>query len=326
QSGAANEIRLVKVSDTEYEGRVGGAAGTLAFEVTIDSNTGAVTVTQFATLEHTTDGSSAAAHDDALSLGGAAGIRVVQTVTDADGDTDAATSANALNITFEDDGPKADAKAGAVAGAVLDESPAEGGLNNPVTIAASAIAGLFETPDYGADGLGSVAYSLSGTDGAGTGLWLTGQSGAANEIRLVKVSDTEYEGRVGGAAGTLAFEVTIDSNTGAVTVTQFATLEHTTDGSSAAAHDDALSLGGAAGIRVVQTVTDADGDTDAATSANALNITFEDDGPVVDMALKAGAALTLDETKGVKAGDANANDEAVSLDANDIGYAKLVGS
>ncbi|HDO8159181.1 TPA: hypothetical protein P5L37_003044, partial [Legionella pneumophila] len=98
------------------------------------------------------------------------------------------------------------------------------------------------------------------------------------------------------------------------------------DGSSAAAHDDALSLGGAAGIRVVQTVTDADGDTDAATSANALNITFEDDGPVVDMALKAGAALTLDETKGVKAGDANANDEAVSLDANDIGYAKLVGS
>ncbi|WP_374152206.1 enhanced entry virulence factor RtxA [Legionella pneumophila] len=326
QSGAANEIRLVKVSDTEYEGRVGGAAGTLAFEVTIDSNTGEVTVTQFATLEHTTDGSSAAAHDDALSLGGAAGIRVVQTVTDADGDTDAATSANALNITFEDDGPKADAKAGAVAGATLDESPAEGGLNNPVTIAASAISGLFETPDYGADGLGSVAYSLSGADGAGTGLWLTGQSGAANEIRLVKVSDTEYEGRVGGAAGTLAFEVTIDSNTGEVTVTQFATLEHTTDGSSAAAHDDALSLGGAAGIRVVQTVTDADGDTDAATSANALNITFEDDGPVVDMALKAGAALTLDETKGVKASDANANDEAVSLDANDIGYAKLVGS
>nr|WP_106221207.1 enhanced entry virulence factor RtxA [Legionella pneumophila] len=296
QSGAANEIRLVKVSDTEYEGRVGGAAGTLAFEVTIDSNTGAVTVTQFATLEHTTDGSSAAAHDDALSLGGAAGIFVVQTVTDADGDTDAATSANALNISFEDDGPKADAKAGAVAGAVLDESPAEGGLNNPVTIAASAIAGLFETPDYGADGLGSVAYSLSGTDGAGTGLWLTGQSGAANEIRLVKVSDTEYEGRVGGAAGTLAFEVTIDSNTGAVTVTQFATLEHTTDGSSAAAHDDALSLGGAAGIFVVQTVTDADGDTDAATSANALNISFEDDGPKADAKAGAVAGAVLDES------------------------------
>ncbi|MFO3073684.1 DUF5801 repeats-in-toxin domain-containing protein, partial [Legionella pneumophila serogroup 1] len=197
---------------------------------------------------------------------------------------------------FEDDGPKADAKAGAVAGAVLDESPAEGGLNNPVTIAASAIAGLFETPDYGADGLGSVAYSLSGTDGAGTGLWLTGQSGAANEIRLVKVSDTEYEGRVGGAAGTLAFEVTIDSNTGAVTVTQFATLEHTTDGSSAAAHDDALSLGGAAGIRVVQTVTDADGDTDAATSANALNITFEDDGPKADAKAGAVAGAVLDES------------------------------
>ncbi|MFO8778317.1 DUF5801 repeats-in-toxin domain-containing protein [Legionella pneumophila serogroup 1] len=76
----------------------------------------------------------------------------------------------------------------------------------------------------------------------------------------------------------------------------------------------------------MQTVTDADGDTDAATSANALNITFEDDGPVVNMAVKAGAALTLDETKGVKAGDANANDEAASADANDIGYAKLVGS
>jgi len=39
---------------------------------------------------------------------------------------------------------------------------------------------------------------LSATDGAQTGLWLTGETGAANEILLVKVSDTQWEGHVVG--------------------------------------------------------------------------------------------------------------------------------
>ncbi|HAT8643147.1 TPA: flagellar hook-length control protein FliK, partial [Legionella pneumophila subsp. pneumophila] len=266
QTTNGTPINLFLESNGDITGRAGDTVAPALFAIRMNPNTGAISVAQYGPIKQFDTNS----HDEAVDLTGR--ISAVVTAKDSDGDVSNVEIPIGQLIIFEDDGPKADAKAGAVAGAVLDESPAEGGLNNPVTIAASAIAGFFETPDYGADGLGSVAYSLSGADGAGTGLWLTGQSGAANEIRLVKVSDTEYEGRVGGGAGTLAFEVTINSGTGEVTVTQFATLEHTIDGSSAAAHDDALSLGGAAGIRVVQTVTDADGDTDAATSANALNI------------------------------------------------------
>src|SRR6185295_6489483 len=219
-SGAANEIKLVKVSDTVYEGREGGGSGALAFTVSINGSSGQVTVQQNATLEHTTDGNTPAAYDDSLSLGGAAAISVVQKVTDGDGDFDTATSANALSISFKDDGPDASPKAEVTGSTVLDET---GGLDT-VTISASDIANLFNAPVYGADGAGSATYALSATDGAGTGLWLTGHSGAANEIKLVKVSDTVYEGREGGGSGALAFTVSINGSSGQVTVQQNATL------------------------------------------------------------------------------------------------------
>ncbi|HAU1629848.1 TPA: flagellar hook-length control protein FliK, partial [Legionella pneumophila] len=219
QTTDGTPINLFLESNGDITGRAGDIGAPAVFAIRMNPNTGAISVAQYGPIKQFDTNS----HDEAVDLTGR--ISAVVTAKDSDGDESNAEIPIGQLIIFEDDGPKADAKAGAVAGAVLDESPAEGGLNNPVTIAASAIAGLFETPDYGADGLGSVVYSLSGADGAGTGLWLTGQSGAANEIRLVKVSDTEYEGRVGGGAGTLAFEVTINSGTGEVTVTQFATLE-----------------------------------------------------------------------------------------------------
>ncbi|MFO2938616.1 enhanced entry virulence factor RtxA, partial [Legionella pneumophila serogroup 1] len=310
QTTDGTPINLFLEANGDITGRGGDNNAPVLFAIRMNPNTGSITVAQYDSIKQF-DTSN---YDEAVDLTGR--ISAVVRVTDGDGDVSNAEIPIGQRIIFEDDGPKADAKAGAVAGAVLDESPAEGGLNNPVTIAASAIAGLFETPDYGADGLGSVAYSLSGADGASTGLWLTGQSGAANEIRLVKVSDTEYEGRVGGGTGTLAFEVTIDSNTGEVTVTQFATLEHTTDGSSAAAHDDALSLGGAAGIFVVQTVTDADGDTDAATSANALNISFEDDGPVASTNKLTGVVDEDGLAGGIAGGTGDVAGQAVAASGN----------
>src|SRR5262249_50727512 len=147
------------------------------------------------------------------------------------------------------------AKAVAAPAATLDESPpapAGDGVNS-VAIPAADIAALFATPSPGADGLGSLSYTLSGTAGAKTGLWLTGKSAAADEILLVKVSDTQWEGRQGGAGGTLAFTVAINGSTGAVTVSRStATLEHKVDGSDAAAYDDALTLAATADLYVVQ--------------------------------------------------------------------------
>ncbi|MEM0554976.1 VWA domain-containing protein, partial [Aeromonas sp. SE22] len=180
-----------------------------------------------------------------------------------------------LDIAFKDDGPSASAKAAVSAGATLDET---GGFD-AVDISSSVISGLFNAPVYGTDGAGSVQYSLSATAGARTGLWLAGQSGSASEIKLVAVANG-YEGWTGGStSGTKAFSVLIDSS-GKVTVTQYAALEHGVDGSSASDHDDSVSLASAAAIKVVQTVTDRDGDSTTATSASGLDITFKDDGPI----------------------------------------------
>ncbi|HIE39866.1 MAG TPA: hypothetical protein EYP76_00345, partial [Thiomicrorhabdus sp.] len=100
------EIILVQTA-TGYEGRAGGAGGTLAFTVSINSATGETTVTQNAALDHPVSGSTATDHDDVLTLN--SHIKVVQTITDGDGDTATATSTNALDITFKDDGPTAGA-------------------------------------------------------------------------------------------------------------------------------------------------------------------------------------------------------------------------
>ncbi|MGN5221379.1 retention module-containing protein [Aeromonas veronii] len=297
QSGSASEIKLVAVANG-YEGWTGGStSGTKAFSVLMDGN-GKVTVTQYAALEHGVDGSSASDHDDSVSLAAAAAIKVVQTVTDRDGDSTTATSASGLDIAFKDDGPSASAKAAASAGATLDET---GGFD-AVDITSSAISGLFNTPVYGADGSGSVQYSLSATAGAGTGLWLAGQSGSASEIKLVAVANG-YEGWTGGStSGTKAFSVLMDGN-GKVTVTQYAALEHGVDGSSASDHDDSVSLAAAAAIKVVQTVTDRDGDSTTATSASGLDIAFKDDGPSASAKAAASAGATLDETGGFDAVD-----------------------
>jgi hypothetical protein len=161
---------LVKVSALKYEGHEGDAAGTLAFTIEINGTTGKVTVTQAQTLEHTTDGSSAAAHDDSVALGDLAAIKVVQKVTDGDGDFDTATSTDALVIKFEDDGPDAANDTDAVG---ADEAEAvgnvitgvsENGVGGPDTVGAdgAAVTAIFSENESNA---GSVGAVLSGEFG-----------------------------------------------------------------------------------------------------------------------------------------------------------------
>src|SRR5207237_8812610 len=74
------------------------------------------------------------------------------------------------------DGPKAAAKAAVTGSVLLDESDGTGfgvdGIHS-ATITAATIAGLFETPAYGADGSGGTTYKLSATDGDLEGLQLS---------------------------------------------------------------------------------------------------------------------------------------------------------
>ncbi|WP_406596033.1 DUF5801 repeats-in-toxin domain-containing protein [Aeromonas veronii] len=266
---ATGQDILLYLESGSVVGRVGGSSGSVAFTLSVNSS-GEVTLDQVRAIAHTPNSGP----DQESSLLSANLVQLVGTITDKDGDSQSASVDLGSAISFKDDGPSASAKAAASAGATLDET---GGFDS-VDITSSAISGLFNTPEYGADGSGSVQYSLSATAGAGTGLWLEGQSGSASEIKLVAVANG-YEGWTGGStSGTKAFSVRIDSS-GKVTVTQYAALEHGVDGSSASDHDDSVSLAAAAAIKVVQTVTDRDGDSTTATSASGLNIAFKDDGP-----------------------------------------------
>ncbi|VXA84932.1 conserved hypothetical protein [Aeromonas veronii] len=261
---ATGEQVQLSMNGSILEGRT-ATTGQLVFSLTVDSS-GKVTLDQLRAVVHPTSDP-----DEATFLG-SGHVNLTLTVTDKDGDHASGVLDIGKVISFKDDAPSASAKAAASAGATLDET---GGFD-AIDITSSAISGLFNTPEYGADGSGSVQYSLSATAGAGTGLWLEGQSGSASEIKLVAVANG-YEGWTGGStSGTKAFSVRIDSS-GKVTVTQYAALEHGVDGSSASDHDDSVSL--AAAIKVVQTVTDRDGDSTTATSASGLNIAFKDDGP-----------------------------------------------
>ncbi|QBR83915.1 VWA domain-containing protein [Legionella israelensis] len=224
-------------------------------------------------------------------------------------------------VNIEDDVPIAIPKPGTVTTS-LDESALmpEGDGVHIATIPANKISDLFETPKFGADENGTVTYSLKAVDDAPTGLWFTGESAITEEIRLIKVSDDQYAGRRGGDGGKLAFTVQINNTTGEVTVTLTNDVAlHHPDASN---HDDALTLANSAAIHVVQTVTDGDGDSTSATSTNPLQISFEDDGPTLDITASDNVLL-LDESTG---GAPNENDETLSTDPNDIGYAKLSAS
>lgn len=88
------------------------AGGAKVFAAYIDE-LGQVWLVQFEAIAHNIDGATSAAHDDAISV--LADIRVVLSLTDADGDTVSAWSNTPLKLTFQDDGPKAYDNADAVA-------------------------------------------------------------------------------------------------------------------------------------------------------------------------------------------------------------------
>ncbi|MGY3921450.1 retention module-containing protein, partial [Aeromonas eucrenophila] len=133
----------------------GSANGVNYFTLTINPATGAVTLNLLDNVWHGDTGN----HDDSVSLTLNSGVlTLVQTVTDSDGDSAKASLDLGVSgiFRFEDDGPSASAKAEVSAGVTLDET---GGFDT-ADISAASISGLFNAPVYGADGAGSVQYSL----------------------------------------------------------------------------------------------------------------------------------------------------------------------
>ncbi|WP_188860123.1 retention module-containing protein, partial [Marinobacterium nitratireducens] len=307
--GAGTEIVL------NQSGNVitGSADGADYFTISVDSGTGEVTFTQLKNIHHSDFGND----DDTatLTLSSANLLKLVQTVTDADGDTDSAeVNLGAGVFSIEDDGPDARVNADAALDAlVLDESPVgeeTDGDSDPVgrnSVTADFSDNFVTTIDYGTDGPSvspdPVVYSLvlTGTNVA-SGLFALGVGGAAGtEIVLNQTGTVPIGGPVnstnvitGSADGVDYFTISVDS-AGQVTFTQLENIFHANTGSD----DDTstLTLSSANLLKLVQTVWDADQDTDSAEiNLGAGVFSIEDDGPDARVDGQAALdALVLDE-------------------------------
>ncbi|MES0885308.1 DUF5801 repeats-in-toxin domain-containing protein, partial [Roseibium sp. SCP14] len=233
-------------------------------------------------------------------------VELKATAETTDGDGDTATGSATLdlggNVKFGDDGPSVavtvspdtvylDESVG-TDGSQQDEpgnaaSNDEEGETDPFAAKnfgnmigyASLAAALTISVNAGADGLGDQSVSL--TDDSGNA-----HNGTATSLSLSSTGQTVYlftedgiiVGRAGDDAvdavdGTVAFAIGFAPNETDVEVAQYAALSH----SNTTTHDDAVGLDQL--VHVTVSVTDGDGDSAEVTSADALNIAFEDDGP-----------------------------------------------
>ncbi|MGY2987420.1 DUF5801 repeats-in-toxin domain-containing protein [Bradyrhizobium sp. USDA 4508] len=301
--GQGAQILLNQVGDTI----TGSAGGTNYFTITIDETTGIVTFTQLNNIWH----SDPTNPDDSatLTLSAANLLQVVQTITDADGDhvstpLDVGTGV----FTIQDSGPTASALSGATDTLVLDETRPAGtdtaGGTAPTGLASvtADFSNGFAGGSYGSDGPGNSAYTLKLTGAnVASGLYALDPTdtdpthfGQGAQILLNQVGNTI----TGSVGGTDYFTIAIDPSTGIVTFTQLNNIWH----SDPTNPDDAatLTLSRPEILQLVQTITDADGDS-VTTSLNLGSgvFTIQDSGPTAGTVIAAADTLVLDETRPV---------------------------
>ncbi|MFD0669489.1 beta strand repeat-containing protein, partial [Ramlibacter sp. MAHUQ-53] len=224
--------------------------------------------------------------DDAVDLSG----KLDAVITQQDGDDDVATQSVGIGdaIVFEDDGPSVSANGNVQ----LDDDALTGG--NP-----------------GGTGDDANATNTSGTlghdfgeDGAGTVAWLT--TGAPTGFTY-EADGTSLLVKQGG---TTVLTLTLNPATGAYGVTQNAPIAH-------AAGDDENNVSFTVNYRV----TDDDDDTADGT----LVINVDDDTPEAAIERTANSVV-LDESAGVDAGDANAEDDDPPFtNPFPVGYGTAIG-
>ncbi|WP_235431657.1 retention module-containing protein [Aeromonas hydrophila] len=253
----------------------GSAGGVDYFTLTINPTTGEVTL---ALLDNVWHGDTTNADDSvALTLGQGV-LTLVQTVTDADGDSASAAvdlGANGV-FRFEDDGPSVTINAVADGGITLTTQDAQtiGSASDTATGSFAAAFLAAAVPSYGADGPGTTTvsgYSLSVTD-SNSGLTSNGLA-----ITLTKVGSDI----VGSTTAGEVFRISVASN-GTVTLTQSAELDHLPETVDNSNDNSLISLANGK-VLLSATVTVVDGDNDTATGTVSAdlggNINFEDDVP-----------------------------------------------
>ncbi|MGL4396124.1 MAG: DUF5801 repeats-in-toxin domain-containing protein [Hyphomicrobium sp.] len=269
--------------------------------VTLNPANGNYTIKQNATVDHPLPGA------DVLAFSFAAKIT--------DGDADGALSTITFSLT--DAVPTAAIALNGNTTLTIDETAGDnsgsddtlGSGNTPVPAAFAAIAGApievatDATPlvvttgsAFGADGPGTMAVTVApATVGIDSGLDVVdGRSVYLYQLGALVVGRIETTlGSGPNAAGAIAFAVSIDSTTGAISLAQYAPIKHDDLGDPDEANDNGTSGNDAtpndtpdpvqqtlANGALVATVTVTDGDGDVATQSVAIGsrIVFEDDG------------------------------------------------
>jgi T1SS-143 domain-containing protein len=223
-------------------GRVGNSGGPIAFRVSVDAN-GVVKLDQLRAIEHEPNSGP----DQEASLGAVDMVKLTATITDKDGDSDSETINLGSAISFRDDSPSVtsnaavqlddDALAGGIAGGPAGTDDADA-LNVSGTL----------NHNFGADGAGTVKWLGSGAPGG-----FTYQASPDGSQLLVK------------QGGTTVLTLTLNTATGAYSVTQNAPIQH--------ANAD---LENNQPFTLTYQVTDKDGDTVNGT----LTVNVDDDTPV----------------------------------------------
>ncbi|WOE87096.1 DUF5801 repeats-in-toxin domain-containing protein [Aeromonas veronii] len=272
---ATGQDILLYLESGSVVGRVGGSSGSVAFTLSVNSS-GEVTLDQERAIAHTPNSGP----DQESSLLSANLVQLVGTITDKDGDSQSASVDLVSAISFKDDGPSISASSAANDSLQVDES-------NLSLNASTSFASLF-TSSFGADGAGTLVYSLNvSAAGADSGLNDT----ATGQDILLYLESGSVVGRVGGSSGSVAFTLSVNSS-GEVTLDQERAIAHTPNSGP----DQESSLLSANLVQLVGTITDKDGDSQSASVDLVSAISFKDDGPSISASSAANDSLQVDES------------------------------
>ena len=282
---ASGQHVLLSLNGGVVEGRT-AVGGDLVFTLSVSSS-GVVTLTDYRAV-HEGVGENGDI-SESVSLNSIANlVTLTATITDVDGDHQAATIDLGKQVSFLDDGPTAGFTVGVTTvsidesaglqqndqgGAVPSLFPA--GYGTPIQWAQSTGAVVTDTSTGGADGKVSVTYALTNSSGGAINGVDSGFKATAtgNEIFLFTEGNL-IVGRELNGSGKVAFAIALDGSNNLDVALYEALKQDSLPGTP----DDFKSLSNL--IYVTQTVTDGDGDTATKTSGTALTVNFYDDGPV----------------------------------------------
>ncbi|WP_152224797.1 retention module-containing protein [Pseudomonas sp. SCB32] len=286
------------------------------FSLSVNSNSGVVTLTQYSAIDHAQPGSDAnfASQHAVLDLGL---VQLQGTVVVTDRDGDSATSSSTLDlggrVSFTDDGPSITiGLSGAQIGGLETHDALTIGANSDSSTADFSGAFSITQQSTGADTPASAVswtytVHLDVPGGTASGLSSAGQAIYLYQIGSQVVGSTAST-QAGVNAGNTVFGLSVDGG-GKVTLTQYAELDHNQPG-----NDQQVSLdGGLVSLQGTATITDFDGDKASSTASLDLGgkVTFDDDGPSISVGLSGAQVGSLETHDALTIGD---NSDSATVD------------